>query len=176
MRKGFFTLTVVLIVVSILVFFLFSTIGAKTKVEKATLSVLELEEADFIRFQLEENVAYVIRKTLEQGLSSEADSIILNQQIANKLEKMLKKFANESQAEINLYITDGFTKENLGNLAELSRTIITKDQKSNAGYGEYVFTGGLLKNKRIVAEIKVGKSVSLFEIKPGYTIAVVGIG
>ena len=89
---------------------------------------------------------------------------------------MLKKFANESQAEINLYITDGFTKENLGNLAELSRTIITKDQKSNAGYAEYVFTGGLLKNKRIVAEIKVGKSVSLFEIKPGYTIAVVGIG
>jgi len=176
LRKGFFTLTVVLIVASILLFFLFSTIEAKTKVEKAMLSVLELEEADFIRFQLEENVAYVIRKTLEQGLGSEADSIILNQQIANKLEKMLKKFASESQTEINLYITDGFTKENFENLAELSRTIIIEDQKGNAGYAEYVFTGGLLKNKRIVAEIKVGRSASLFEIKPGYTISVVEIG
>ena len=140
------------------------------------LSALELEEADFIRFQLEENIAYIVRKTLEQGLGNEADSIILNQQIANKLEKMLKKFANESRAEIDLYITDGFTRENFGNLAELSRTIIIKGQKGGASYAEYVFTGGLLKNKRIVVEIKVDKSSSLFEIKPGYTIAVVGIG
>lgn len=174
MHKGFFTLTLVLLVASVMFFFLFSTINARAKIEKAVINALELEEADFVRFQLEENSAYIIRKTLEHGLSSDADSIILNQQIASKLESFFKNFATESQAEIDLYITDGFTKQNLENLAELSRTIIIKEK--NASYAEYVFTGGLLRNRRVFAEIKVGRSVSLFEIKPGYTIRVVGVG
>ncbi len=171
MRKGFFVLAFALVIIATLLLLTVKHILISTRIQEASIKALELEKASFVRFQMEENIAYVIRRSLEKGLEEDIDSLLLNEIISLKIEHLMKKFS--SKENVNLYITDGLNKEPLKELSKLSQTIVVKDPKTGIGLAEYTFTGGVMKNKKVVAEIKVGKALVLMEIRPGYAIKVV---
>jgi hypothetical protein len=175
--KGFFCSVLSVLVAVTMLFFLFATIQTKNRFSDAVASAIELEQLSFARFQIEENIASVIEETMREELAKHnTDSVILNMRISDRLEKLLKRF--EEHFGCDLYITDGFNRFKLEGLNELSSTIVSEveNELGKGYYAEYVFTGGLLKNKRVVCELKEGNATALASILPGYTIRVIHIG
>ena len=168
--KGFFCSVLSVLIAATMLFFLSATMQTKNKLDNAVASAIELEQADFARFQIEENIASVIEETMREELAKHnTDSVMLNMKISDKLEKLLKRF--EERFSCSLYITDGFNRFKLEGLSELSSTIVieVENELGKGYYAEYVFTGGLLKNKRVVCGWKEGRDSAIASIIPGST-------
>ena len=168
--KGFFCSILSIIVAIIMLLLLLSARQASSRLSNAVVSAIELEHVGFLRLQIEENITKVIKNTMQDELAKgNTDSIALNIKINRRVEKALKFFGKHFGC--NLYITNGFSRFKFKKVGDLSSTTIFKNGKHY--YAEYVFTGGLLKNKRVVCELKKGKSSVQASILPGYTIRVI---
>lgn len=166
--RGFFASVLIVVVASIMLVFVATTMQANAKLDDASISAIELEQVSFLRYQVEENIASVIKETLMEELEKEnTDSLQLNLAVSEKIKGAFEIFRDRFGCDI--YITDGFTKSPLQNLHELSRVIVV--DTGQGLYAEYVFTGGLLKDKKLVCKLQRGQASALAVLMPGYTIA-----
>ena len=164
--KGYFCSILSVIIALTVLLFLSAAIRSHNKLSDAVASAIELEQVDFKRFQVEENITKVVKETIQEELAKgNTDSVVLNAKINENIKKALNYFRDYFGCK--LYITDGFTHSKFYNTGSLSSTIVIKGGKGY--YVEYVFTGGLLKNKRIACEVDNG-AIAVASIVPGYTV------
>lgn|GEM_PF-2781712 len=172
-EHGFFSSILIVLATAMLFLFLASTMQAREKLTNAHIAAIELEQVAFHRYEVEENIAKVIKETLENELAlGNTNSEKLNLAVSKKIEETFEIFKERLGCDV--YLTDGFSKAPLQNLHELSRTIVLDSDEGL--YAEYVFTGGLLKDKMVACEIRKGNAVAIASLVPQYTIKVVRVG
>ncbi len=166
-EKGILCFVLLLAFFAIQTRFLAETSEASRKIDMAEELGFEAEKAWLARAVMEENVDLAIKETLNQGLllnlGPKETKIFVNSKLVllfvemekTNLEGIVIEFKPESK---NLQ----FLNENSAIAIEAidKKTIITT----------YYFTGGLLKNKKVYAEIKGTNTMLEFEIPAGYSI------
>ncbi len=166
-EKGIFCFVLLLAFFAIQTRFLAETTEATGRIELAEELGFEAEKAWLARAVMEEDVDFVIKETLHQGLllnlGQEETKIFVNSKLVLLFAEMEK--ANWEGIEIK------FRQEskNLQFLNENSAIAVEAIDKKTI-MATYYFTGGLLKNKKVYAEIKGKKAMLGFEIPAGYSI------
>lgn len=172
--RGIFSFMLVLIFLIGYIGFFAQENYSNAKIGKAIVIAMELEKGNFLRTVLEENSDRIIEEELEKGLREKnIQARILEERIAGRLVNYFSEMREE-------YGVEFFVKEK-GVLFEVREELSVDGLKElfsvnvvNFGvgvFGECEFHGGLLKNKVVVGEIRVGDSKSLFEIPIGYYIS-----
>jgi len=133
---------------------------------EVTLLAMQAEKASFIRSSLEKNFDIAVRNALEKcimlGITEQWEA---QQFVNSELEKALGKIDEATEEAEFENIDREFLEENSKVFVQSVNGIVIV---------EYFFTGGLLKNHRRRARIKVGKAETCFEIRRGYTAVVIG--
>ncbi len=134
--------------------------------QEVTVLAMQAEKASFIRSSLEKNFDIAAKNALEKCIILRiAEQGEAQQFVNSEIEKALGKIDDAfEEAEFENRDRE-FLEENSKVFVQHAGGIVT---------AEYFFTGGLLKNHRLKARIKVGKAETSFEIRRGYTAVVIG--
>ena len=166
-EKGIFCFVLLLAFFTIQARFLVETAEASNKIAIAEELGFEAEKAWLARAVMEEDTDIAIKETLHQGLllnlGQEETKIFVNS-------KLVLLFAEMEKANWEgIVIEFDSESKNLQFLNENSAIAIEAIDKKTI-MATYYFTGGLLKNKKVYAEIKGKKAMLGFEIPAGYSI------
>jgi len=166
-KKGIFCFVLLLAFFAIQTRFLAETTEASNKIEMAEELGFEAEKIWLVRAIMEEDVDFAIKEALQQtlllNLRPEESKKIVNSRLALLFVEMEKTNWEKIKIEFK---TDS---KNLQFLNENSAIAIESIDKKTI-MATYYFTGGLLKNKKVYAEIKGKKAMLGFEIPAGYSI------
>ena len=165
--KGIFCFVLLLAFFAIEARFLAEAAEASSRIGAAEELGFEAENAWLARAVMEEDVDIAIKEALRQGLllnlGHEETKIFVNSRLALLFAEMEK--ANWEGIAIEF----GPESKNLEFLNENSAVSVEAvgDKTIKA---TYYFTGGLLKNKKVYAEVKGKKAAIGFELPAGYSI------
>ncbi len=166
-EKGIFCFVLLLAFFAIQTRFLAETTEASAKIEMAEELGFEAEKTWLARAVIEEDTDIAIKEALHQGLllnlRQEETKIFVNNKLVLLFSEMEK--ANWEGIEIEFKPES----KNLQFLNENSAIAVEAIDKKTI-MATYYFTGGLLKNKKVYAEIKGKKAMLGFEIPAGYSI------
>ncbi|MCX8190043.1 MAG: hypothetical protein N3F05_02325 [Candidatus Diapherotrites archaeon] len=172
-KNGFFSAILLIVFSTLLIATIASYRNELVILREAHITTIEMERASFERFQIEENLSKIIKETLESELSkNNTDSFLLNSVVNKKIANAYERFKKHFGCE--LYITDGINNYRFSGLSDLSRTIVV--ESSGLKIAEYTYTGGAMKNKRVVCKIRKGKAYVFASLVPGYTIRATKVG
>ncbi|MEM4662711.1 MAG: hypothetical protein QXM75_01690 [Candidatus Diapherotrites archaeon] len=171
-QRAFFTSVFILLIVSALLGLLASYAKEWEILNNAHAIAIEMESMGFIRYQIEENINKVIKETIEEELSNKnTDSFSLNKTVNKKIIALLEYFKKGFGCEV--YVSDGTKKLPVSNLNDLSRTLVIEAE--GVIIAEYTYTGGAMKDKKLVCELKGNKVKAFVFVLPGYTVKVVKV-
>jgi len=166
-EKGIFCFVLLLAFFAIQTRFLAETTEASNKIEMAEELGFEAEKVWLARTVMEGDVDIAIKDTLNQGLllnlGQNETKILVN----SKLVLLFVKMENANLEGIEIEFKP--ESKNLQFLNENSAIAVEAIDKKTI-MATYYFTGGLLKNKKVYAEIKGKKAILGFEIPAGYSI------
>jgi len=166
-RNGIFSFLLLLAFFSIELVFLDHALEANNRLETAKAIAFEAEKSSFTRALMEESVDTLVEKSLRQGLILNQEPEELKKNVNSKLEVLFR--------EMEVSYLEGarvrFGEKSLSQsfLNENSTVLVSRIDKKTV-LAEYCFTGGLMREEEVVAEIlgKAGKH--LFKVPAGYTI------
>lgn len=149
---------------------------------EALQGMIEAEQNNYARSELEENADDVIEKAMkEELLLGETDPEIVNRAVAEKLFHFFEETQNanpsirfywvettpESYGRILLLETHALSIEEI---ASMSKTIVIR--KESMAIGETVFAGGESQNKAMVAHIRSPNHLDFFLVPIGHSTTV----
>jgi hypothetical protein len=181
--KGVYSFTLVFVFAACVVAMVAGAGIARAKLAEGSLAAMEIEHASFLRFQLEENTDSIILGTIENEIrAGNRESASLNSQISGNLEKYFKAMESEKglggKIEFFEIGTSGLSRqftpatENLKKIEGLEKYCKTAvlNLKEHVFLVQFMFTGGLMKNRAVLAVIKIGGAEQYFLVLPGYFI------
>ena len=166
-EKGIFCFVLLLAFFAIQTRFLAETTEASNKIEMAEELGFEAEKIWLARAVMEEDIDIAIKEALNNSLllnlGQDETKIFVNSKLILLFAEMEK--ANWDGIDIEFKLES----KNLQFLNENS-AIATEAIGKKTSMATYYFTGGILKNKKVYAEIKGKKAILGFEIPTGYSI------
>ena len=173
--KGLFCFLIVLAFAGMQLGFLNKTTGARQQLERAKAIAVEAEQMHAIKTGIEINADRIVEQTMRAALLQNKEPDEIRGSVNEKLLQFSRAVEEgyRGTAEINFYATDGSLS--LRFLNENSKVSVSKLNNQSIA-AEYTFTGGLLKNKAVIAEIKGEKTMQLFKIPAGYTVRATVVG
>ncbi len=161
--------------------------GAQGRIEKSlsegTLTAMEIENASFARFELEENTDAIIEETIDSEVKAgNHNGFILNKKIAGELQKYYDSIKEDpalgARASFFEVKTSGLSKnftpktkplKSLKSIEKNCKTIVV-NLKEHVFLVRFEFTGGILRDKAILGRIKTRNSEQYFLLLPSYSI------
>ena len=166
-KRGIFCFVLLLAFFAIEARFLAEAAEASSRIETGEELGFEAEKAWLARAVMEGDVDLAIKDALRQGLllnlGNEETKIFVNGRLAALFAEMEK--ANWEGISIEF----SSESKNLEFLNENSAVAVEAAGKKTI-QATYYFTGGILKSKKVYAEIKGKKAVLGFELPAGYSI------
>ncbi|MFH1235251.1 MAG: hypothetical protein V1493_06575 [Candidatus Diapherotrites archaeon] len=181
--KGVYSFTLVFVFAACVVAMAADAGIARAKLAEGGLAAMEIERASFLRFQMEENTDSIIAETIEnEVIAGNRESAALNPKICGNLEKYFNAMESEKGLggkieffEINTAnLSEQFTPvagnfKKIEGLEKYCKTAVL-NLKEHVFLVQFMFTGGLMKNRAVLAVIKVGGAEQYFLVLPGYSI------
>ena len=181
--RGVYSFVLVFAFIVCLLVLLQSSAAVRSELADGTITAMEIERASFLRFQLEENVDAIIEQTLDiEGLAGNLDDFTLNELICTKLQTYFLLAGAEKGlgGEIGFFLVDthALDKQFTPSPGKLEPVFALKGYTKTVTYrvkgktvkADFYFTGGVMKNKAIIARIRVGKTEQYMLVLPGYTV------
>ncbi len=167
--KGLFCFLIVLAFAGMQLQFLNQSAAAKQELERAEAIAIEAEQLNLIKTGIEINVDSLVRQTLRDNLLQNKEPEQIKSSVNGKLLRFFKAIAEgyAGTAEITFFPGKGalsllFLNENSKvNVVKYGRHVIA---------AEYTFTGGLLRDKEVAAEVRGQRTTQFFKMPAGYTI------
>jgi DNA-binding TFAR19-related protein (PDSD5 family) len=151
--KGFFGIIIVFVILSLLLIVSLKENNFHNELKKATVFMIEAEQASKNRTIMENNVDKIIEQKLDEQIFKKNFNIDL---LLNNINEALEKYLLNKAKATNIYTEVGPpTKEFLNNNS--TAMII---ENNGIIYAEYFFTGGLVKTNTISTNF--GKNIELF--------------
>lgn len=171
-RGGFFCFVFVLAFLSAEVTFMQGSSAENQEMLEAKIIAFDLEKTSFTRTLMENSVDSVLRESLRQGLvqnlGPEEIKDLANRNLELLFQRMETAYGQENLKFYPKEIGREFLNSN-------SVVLVTKLGEKTIE-AEYCFTGGIMKENRVFAEIKGKEAKQEFQIPAGYTIKATVIG
>lgn len=181
--RGVYSFTLVFVFTAILVLLLGASTETGKTLNEGSQRAMEIERASFVRFQLEENTDSIIEKTiLKEIKAGNHNGESLNEKIStnllnyfNQMELSPNQGTKIEFFEVNSSaLSKQFTpitnpSKKLSGLKKYCKTIAV-NLKERVFLVEFYFTGGLMKNRAVLAKIRVGKAKQYYLLLPGYSV------
>ncbi|RLG18087.1 hypothetical protein DRN67_04540 [Candidatus Micrarchaeota archaeon] len=171
-NKGILCFTILLAFASMQLDFLNESSNAREQLQRVKATAIEAEQLNAIRTAIEINTDMIIEQAMQAKLlqDKEAEEIkrAVNQNLLRFARAVEETFQENPQTVFHSSkgpLTLQFLNENSKvNVIKADNKVIT---------AEYTFTGGLLKNKVVFAEIRGDHVSQIFQIPAGYTVKAV---
>ncbi|MCX6798665.1 MAG: hypothetical protein NTW59_01040 [Candidatus Diapherotrites archaeon] len=168
--KGIFCIALLLAAAGIELGMRQSSALANAKTAEAKTIALEAEQLNMARTAIEENTDAIILQTLREQLQQNKTP----EEIKRAVNSRLAALFTATEKNYTRGITVEFAIGSGGNadtaFLNENSSIIVLPAGGRTIAGEYSFTGGLLRNKAVQAEITGSRTRQLFRIPAGYTI------
>gem|GEM_PF-2755979 len=176
MKKGFFSIILVLAVLELSL----SVLDAKNAVAKETQAIskqtLEIEKAFFRRAEIENNVDFLVKKTLEKELlAKNLDPQKIRQKVAERITNFSKSFGKDKE-KTSFFIEENHNKNAIAQERLEDATQVLVVSQKGITFAVFYFTGGINNDKKFKAEISEGNYFSQFEMPAGYMAKAVVVG
>jgi hypothetical protein len=146
--------------------------------EKNTLA-FEIEKTSFERAMLEQNTDFLIRKSIENEIAfGLLNPLEIKKNVCKKLFDFFKENEGENQGiKKSFYFQDKSRLiKNRLSLEELEmNSIAVVVAKKKIVFAEFYYTGGLLKNNFLTADIESQGIIQKFMVPPEYSVRTVGV-
>jgi hypothetical protein len=172
-RRGIFCFLLLLAFFSLEIGLLNQTSEPAAKLGEARALAFEAEKASLVRALMENSVDATIEESLRQGLLLNQEPKDIKKTVNNRLASLFGKMQKEFNEEVKVFFDPNSLDEEY--LNENSSVLVTRLDKKTVK-AEYCFTGGLMKNNEVIAEIRGGSAKLLFKMPAGYTIGKTVIG
>lgn len=165
--RGFFGFVIVFAILVLLLTLVTFENNFYSSLEEAKIILVDSEQASKKRAIMESSLDKIVYSALEEQILQENFEI---ENIKNEVnQKIIKYILGKGWASTILF-------ENLGEptiefLNENSESLLI--EKAGITYAEYVFTGGILRNKTISKNFSESTKI-IFRVPSGYTMRVVG--
>ncbi len=168
-NKGIFCFLLLLAAIALETNFLNKSIEADKILARGKTIAFEAEKAGFIRTVIENNADAMALESLQQAieLNLPLDKIkpFVNKKLALLFAAMEREYSGK--IKVRFSTSNGLSLEEF--LNENSVVTVTKDGSAEI-LAEYTFTGGLLKNNFVQAEIAGEQTKLFFKLPVGYTV------
>ncbi len=170
-REGIFCFLLVLAFIALEIRFLNEATNASQRLQKAKALAFEAEKASFVRALMENSVDVAIEESLLQGLLLNLEPDQIKKQANNRLAALFRLMQREYQSKLVV----SFDSKSLDPefLNQNSSVLVTRLGKKTVE-GLYHFTGGIMKNEAVSAEIAGSRVRQYFKIPAGYTVKAIG--
>ena len=174
-EKGFFCFLLLLAAIALETNFLNESIEADKILAQGKTIAFEAEKASFIRTVIENNTDAIVRESLQQAILLNIPQEKIKDFVNKKLMELFAATEEEYTEEIKVRFStsNGLPIEEFLNKNSIV-IVITVEGKTILA--EYTFTGGLLKNEFVQAEIAGEQTNLLFKLPPGYSIKTTVVG
>ncbi|MDP2973804.1 MAG: hypothetical protein Q8N60_02020 [Candidatus Diapherotrites archaeon] len=184
-NKGIFCFLLLLSAIALETNFLNESIEADKILAQGKTIAFEAEKASFIRTAIENNTDAMIRESLQQAIMLNVPQEELKDFVNKRLAMLFAAAENEYKGEIDkgkikvqfratgCPASGGLSLEDF--LKENSTALIVS-VKGKTVLAEYDFTGGLLRNCFVEAEIAGERTKTVFRLPPGYSIKATVVG
>jgi len=179
-NKGIFCFLLLLAAIALETNFLNESIEADKILAQGKTIAFEAEKASFIRTTIENNTDAIVRESLQQAIMLNIPQEELKLFVNKKLALLFAAAENEYKGEIKVQFrtmecpaSGGLSLEDF--LNENSTALIVS-VKGKTVLAEYTFTGGLLRNCFVEAEIAGERTKTVFRLPPGYSIKATVVG
>jgi hypothetical protein len=172
-KKGLFCFLLLLAFASIQAGLLARAAGAEAETEKALALAFEAEQLSTARAIMENGIDLAVEEGLAQGialgLGPEETKALVNARLALLFEKMEGPCFPGLQTMFEAESKDAFFLN--GNSAVSMARVAGREIEA-----EYSFTGGLMKNRAVKAEIRGKNALVEMELPIGYTVKKRAVG
>lgn len=168
-NKGVFCFLLLLAAIALETNFLNESIEAGKILAQGKTIAFEAEKASFIRTVIENNTDAMALESLQQAMLLH----LPQEELKGFVNKKLALLFAETEKEYNAEIKVRFSTSNGLQLEEFlneNSIVIVITVEGKAVLAEYTFTGGLLKNDFVQAEIAGEQTKLLFKLPVGYTV------
>lgn len=169
-QKGFFCFLIVLAAIAIEAGLLENAAEAERVIGRGRAIAFEAESAALARTLIEDSLDSAIKSELKEGIALNLEPGEIRER-ANR--KILLLFQRIEEA-----FNEGISARFYSEQGKIDETFLNKNSKVNvirvrgkSVKAEYSYTGGLLKNNRVFAEISGKNARMLFTIPIGYTVS-----
>ena len=145
--------------------------------KQASQLLLEMEQASFLRSELETNFDFMAKQSMGLGSIASPDSELLKEFLNTEIARFAQEpeNAHPKKAEFFFFSKQGNQKEKYS-AQKMKELFNTRTTGSNgAVLHEFNFTGGLEKDTMFGAEIRTENFTQYFFITPEYSVKVLGV-
>jgi len=180
--RGIFSFILLLLFIQILLISAGINSGISREMKETENILLEMEIASLKRTELEQNMDFLIRKTVEREVMLfNSEPAIIEQKLNQEIDSFVNKCENvyNSSPKLNFNLIQDFLRLKIppkklrkklrkGELHDYFNVIVLNLEES-VFVVEFDYSGGVMKDYRFFATISQPKTEQIFEVPAGYT-------